>query len=119
MTRIDLEDLTDEQLLAEWEQARNAYEAYYKAYRVASAVHDKLTGPPLKEYNAIRADEAKTAQWRLQCDASHAALLKLSSEGDPIAAKRNAYAAEWQRRGNQLHYPRIEALKRELNRGKS
>ena len=45
---INLKDLTDEQLLAEWEQARNAYEAYYKAYRVASSVHAKLTGPPLK-----------------------------------------------------------------------
>ena len=116
---INLKDLTDEQLLAEWEQARNAYEAYYKAYRVASSVHAKLTGPPLKEYNAIRADEAKTAQWRLQCDTPHAGLLELSSQGDPIAAKRDAYAAEWERRGNQLHYPRIEALKRELNRGKS
>ena len=111
-------DLTDEQLLAEWEQARDAHEAHYWRCRAAYAAHVALTGPPLKEYNAIRADEARTAEWRRQCDESHERYIKTSAEGSPLAAKRDAYAAEWERRGNQLHYPLIEALKRQLGVGK-
>lgn len=115
----DLKDLTDDELVAEWEQANAAYESHYWRCRAAYAGHVALTSPPLKQYNAIRADEARTAEWRRQCDESHEKYLKMSEAGNPLAAKRDAYAAEWERRGNKVHYPRIEALKRQLKGGKS
>ena len=115
----DLMDLTDEELLAQWAEAREAWEKHYAWYRAAAASLTKVQNPPLDEYNAIRADLTKTAIWRCDCDKARAHLLVVRDQCEDSAAKRDAYGSEWERRGNEVHYPKIEAMLAKMKKGGS
>jgi hypothetical protein len=111
----DLKDMPDDELTARWELHSALSEAGYRRLREIAAEE--------ADYNRRRYLElARTPEGKAEYHAQIASFR--AAEVTPRQAFYDAsnvckeYAAEWERRGNELHYPRIEALKRQLKGGK-
>lgn len=111
----ELRDMPDDELLAKWEFHRALSEAGYRRLREIAAEE--------ADYNRRRYLElARTPEGKAE------ALAQIASFRIAEVTPRQAFhdasevcrecADEWERRGNEVHYPRIEALKRQLKGGK-
>ena len=112
----NIKDMPDDELLAGWELHRALSEAAYRRLLEISAEE--------ADYNRRRYLElARTPEGKAEYHAQIASFR--AAEVTPRQAHHDACevcrecADEWERRGNEVHNPRMEALKRQLNRGKT
>jgi len=111
----ELRDLPDDELLAGWELHRALSDAGYRRLREIAAEE--------ADYNRRRYLElARTPEGKAEYHAQIASFR--AAEVTPRQAFYDASkfcrecADEWERRGNEVHNPRIEKLKAQLKGGK-
>ena len=111
----ELKDLPDDELLAGWELHKALSEAGYRRLREIAAEE--------ADYNRRRyLVLARTPEGKSEYNAQIASFR--AAEVTPRQAFYDASefcrqcADEWERRGNEVHYPRIEKLKAQLKGGK-